>query len=165
MNPCYISLFGLYQTPTLLIKCYLISQCYLCNSAVLHDQRALHLRCLQVPSHVEQRLQELERGMRSEHRGMGRERSIDQQAGVSDKLQEVMLPFTQSLSSLLAPSCSHINRAVPVHRLKCVWKKKRTIHQMTQIFRWLKYVAAASGVNSDLIHDSLKKHGPTAISL
>ncbi|TWW69136.1 hypothetical protein D4764_19G0009350 [Takifugu flavidus] len=41
-----------------------------------------------VPSHVEQRLQELERGMRSEHRGMGRERRIDQQAGVSDKLQE-----------------------------------------------------------------------------
>lgn len=109
MNPCSISLFGLYQTPTLLIKWRLISRCYLCNSAVLRGQRALHLGCLQVPSHVEQRLQELERGMRSEHRGMGRERRIDQQAGVSDKLQEVTLPFAQSLTSLSAPPCSHIH--------------------------------------------------------
>lgn len=62
----------------------------------VHDQQPLHLHCLQVPSHVEQRLQELERGIRSEHRAMGQER-IDQQAGVSDKLQEVMLPFTHSI--------------------------------------------------------------------
>lgn len=76
---------------------FLISYCHLCNCDVLHDQQPLPHHCLQVPSHVEQRLQELERGIRSEHKAMGQERRIDQQARVSDKLQEVTLPFTNSV--------------------------------------------------------------------
>lgn len=83
---------------------------------VVHDQQPLHGHCLQVPSHVEQRLLELERGKRSEH--MGQERRMDQQAGVSDKLHEVMLPFTHSMS-LLTPSYAHNYRDMTAHPLMC----------------------------------------------
>lgn len=70
-----------------------------CDRDVLHDQRRPPSHCLQVSSHVEQRLEELEREMRTEPRSVARERRPDQRGATSDELQEVTLPFTHWLWS------------------------------------------------------------------